>query len=222
MNVEVVGASLFGANCYVIWPEGASQALVVDPGPGTAEAVAEVCNAKGLDVGAVVLTHGHIDHVWEAARVAGSDVPVLISGPDLFWLDDPGALLGYDSASFGLGPWERPALIEEISSLTFEPVEGIALRMVPTPGHSPGSAIFLFAGGRDDPPMALSGDVVFAGSVGRTDLPGGDEQEMRESLRTLADALDPVTVLLPGHGPTTSWQRELDSNPFVRRARTRR
>lgn len=70
--------------------------------------------------------------------------------------------------------------------------------------------------------MALSGDVIFAGSVGRTDLPGGDEYVMRESLRTLADVLDPATVLLPGHGPQTRWGTELQTNPFVLRAQQRR
>lgn len=221
MNIAVVPASLFDANCYVIWTDGASDALVVDPGPGTSEGVAQVLNREGLRLSAVLLTHGHIDHVWEASQVANG-APVFIPEPDLSMMDDPEGALGRPAGSFGLGQWVRPDDLRGVGAGTIELIEGVSLRVVPAPGHSPGSSIFLLAPTLPTEKLALSGDVIFAGSVGRSDLPGGDEAVMSQTLRTLADALDPETVLLPGHGPRTQWAHELRSNPFVRQARARR
>ena len=232
LQIRVVPAVLFGANCYVVWEdtEPSKKALVVDPGPGTAQGVQDVLGAEQLEVGAVLLTHGHIDHVWDAAQVAALEqvtsadaeatvIPVLIPQPDLGFLQDPAGMLGFSPQGFGLPAWEYPAGVVPIEDLSFGPVPGIMFRMIPAPGHSPGSAVFLMAGtGGDATPLALSGDVVFAGSVGRTDLPGGDEEEMRESLRTLAGAMDPATTLLPGHGEATTWGHELATNPYVKRA----
>lgn len=220
MNIEVVPASLFDANCYVLWPAGGSEALIVDPGPGTSEGVAQVLQREGLRVGAVLLTHGHVDHVWEAHRVCAG-APVFIPEPDMPMMDDPEGALAMRVGSLGLGPWERPEDLRGVGAGMLSPAEGITLRVVPAPGHSPGSSIFLVAPTQPDEVLALSGDVIFAGSVGRSDLPGGDEGVMNETLRTLADALDPATVLLPGHGPQTRWGTELQSNLFVARARRR-
>ncbi len=221
MNIELIPAALFGANCYVLWDEGEGKALVVDPGPGTALQVQELLDKSGLELGAVLLTHGHVDHVWDAKAVSGDAVPVFIPEGDIHWLADPVGLLDMRAEALGLGPWETPALVEGLGAQTFTPVPGVTLRSVPAPGHSPGSSIFLVAVDPSQQPLAFSGDVIFAGSVGRTDLPGGDEWVMRETLRTLADALDPKTVLLPGHGEPTVWEQELASNPYVSRARRR-
>ena len=227
LQVKKIPAVLFGANCYVVWDDAqlSGKALVVDPGPGTASAVAQVLMSESLELGAVLLTHGHIDHVWDAAAVADGDsgghidVPVLIPKPDLKMLDDPAGLLGFSPEGFGLPSWVYPSSVQPIAELSFCPVPGVSVRMVPAPGHSPGSAVFLLAGHEPtDNPLALSGDGVFGGSVGRTDLPGGDEQEMRESLRTLASVLNPATTLLPGHGESTTWGHELATNPYVIRA----
>lgn len=223
-NIEVLKSSLFDANCYVIWPKRSAGALVVDPGPGTASQVLSTLERHDLKVEAVLLTHGHFDHVWDVAALVealGGDIPIYIPGPDLFWLDDPTAGLGLSLDHLGLGPWRKPAGVQPIEELQFNPTEQITVRTVPAPGHSPGSSVFLLGAEGLDEPHALGGDVVFAGSVGRTDLPGGDEYEMRESLRTLAVALDPATVLLPGHGPATKWSEELRSNPYVLRAVSR-
>ena len=221
MKIEVVGASLFDANCYVMWLEGSKEALVVDPGPGTAEGVSEVLESPDLAVGAVLLTHGHIDHVWQCATISAGR-PVYIPEPDLALIENPMGALGMRASALGIGEWQYPEVVVPLGSEQFNPVEGITVRVIPAPGHSPGSSVFLFAPTPTEAPMALSGDVIFAGSVGRTDLPGGDEYVMRESLRTLADVLDPATVLLPGHGPQTRWGTELQTNPFVLRAQQRR
>lgn len=218
IHIEAIKASLFDANCYVVWSDESRAALVVDPGPGTADRVKDFCNARKVDPAAVLLTHGHADHIWEADAVAGEALPVFIPEPDAYWLDNPAALLGIDAEWLQLPVWNKPTNIKRINSLDFEPVPGIPLRMIPAPGHSPGSAVFLIGMSPGQNSMALSGDVVFAGSVGRTDLPGGDETEMRESLRTLAASLDPATRLLPGHGPLTIWADEQKNNAYVRRA----
>lgn len=221
MNIEVLEASIFDANCYVLWADNGVEALVVDPGPGTAQQVRTLLADKGLEVGAVLLTHGHVDHVWDAEQVSSGTVPVYIPEADRYWLNDPLGGLQMRADALGLGAWEAPALVEGLGSQTFSPVEGLTLRLVPAPGHSPGSSVFLIAVEAGQQPLALCGDVIFAGSVGRTDLPGGDEWVMRETLRTLADILDPATVLLPGHGEPTRWKEELETNPYVARAKRR-
>lgn len=220
LEVRAIPAALFDANCYVLWDTESRQALIVDPGLGTAQGVQQLLDAEGLVAAAVLLTHGHGDHVWEAEAVseAGGGIPVYITEPDMFFLDDPAGLLGISTQKFGLGSWRKPELLTPISNLEFAPVEGINLRVIPAPGHSPGSAVFLVGAQGLGAPLGLSGDVIFKGTVGRTDLLGGNEQEMRQSLRTLANVMDPATTLLPGHGPQTTWAKELDSNPFVRRA----
>lgn len=226
LETRTIPAALFGAKCYLIWnrDEPDAPVLVVDPGPGTASTVADELERAGRSAGAILLTHGHVDHIWDAATVskANGDVPVYLPGPDFIFMDDPVAQLGFsgiDAAQMGLGPWTRPATLTEIGELTFSPVPGVAVRAIPTPGHSPGSAVFLLGSSSQPTPLALSGDVVFAGTVGRTDLPHGDETEMRQSLRTLANVLDPQTLLLPGHGAQTVWAEEMNTNPFVVRAR---
>lgn len=233
--VEKMIAPLFEANTYIMAPRDSQQALVVDPGQGHVQAIKDMLDSYGLHVAAVVCTHGHPDHVWDAARVAG-DAPVYIPKKDAEWFDeefcatDPLSMFVRNSVSY---PQERPTnLVElgyEAASAGFTPVEGITMRMVPAPGHSKGSALFLFNGditrGNVSERVggahlhALGGDVIFAGSIGRTDLAGGDEREMMNSLRTLQQVIDPQTTLLTGHGPLTTMGHEKQSNPFLAQAR---
>lgn len=234
MILERVGASLFDENCYVV--AAGREAVVVDPGPGTAAAIRSVLERHGLELGCVLLTHGHPDHVWDAAAVAG-DSPVLVPGPDLYRLDDP--LAGMEALgplAAVLGAWRRPARAEALPDRFLagggaEVVPGVALRSLPSPGHTEGSTIHFLAArwpddvarwvGAETPsdggphPLALTGDVVFRGSVGRTDLPGGDPEVMAWTLRTLVQVVDPRTWLLPGHGPGTTMARERVTNPFL-------
>ncbi len=220
LQVRQITSSLFDANCYVLWDEDSKVALVVDPGPGTAGSVKELLRDSGLSLGAILLTHGHGDHVWEAAAVqeGSENIPVFVTAPDIFFMEDPAGMLGIVPEKFGMAPWNPPANVTPLEKVSLDPVPGIGIRVVPAPGHSPGSAFFLVGSPGLTQPLAFSGDVVFAGSVGRTDLVGGDEYEMRESLRTLAQVIDPATTLLPGHGPQTTWARELATNPYVVRA----
>lgn len=217
IEIGTISTKLMGANCYIAYDDEAKEALIVDPGVGAARRVERYCEEHGLQPKAVLLTHGHADHVWDTAAIAenhGHRIPVYIPSADIFWLDSPADELGLTLPALH---WCKPDHITAAPINSWEPVKGVFLRMIPAPGHSPGSSIFLVDSPEDFAPTAFCGDVIFAGSVGRTDLPHGSETEMRESLRTLADVMDPRTKLLPGHGSRTTWRNELENNPYVLR-----
>ncbi len=234
MRLHVLPSPYYAANCVVLVPQGSASALVVDPSVGILAAIRAVLDAEGVGVGAVLATHGHPDHVWDCAEVASwageAPAPVWIPGPDRYRMDDPLAHI-LMPPPLEVGPWRKPADLRDFPAGSVELVDGLRMKMVPAPGHTEGSAVFLghcdveavaegevLYSSETPVPWALSGDVIFAGSVGRTDLPGGDETQMRHSLRTLGNALDPATLLAPGHGPMTTLERELASNPYLARA----
>lgn len=251
-------APVFAANCYVLAVARGGPALVVDPGAGTARAVHRLLREHDLSVGAVLLTHGHPDHLWDAAEVAG-DAPVHLAAPDLYRMADPAAPLGESLAPMFTaltdGPWQRPRRVEPLPPRCLgeggaEVVPGMVVRAVPAPGHTEGSTVLLVRGpldpagfdpdteaaaaddadegadadpGEDTDPaedrtLALTGDVLFAGTIGRADLPGADQRHMLATLRLLATALPPETVLLPGHGPATTLAQERRTNSYLREA----
>ncbi|MGM0386342.1 MAG: MBL fold metallo-hydrolase [Actinomycetota bacterium] len=232
MIVERIVADALSENCYLLAGSGTS--VVVDPGSGTAWAIRDLHERHGLTLGCVLLTHAHPDHVWDAAEVAG-EAPVYVPAPDRPRLEDPlGGTTPELLAVLGLDGWHRPANVRELGSAFFEGggaelVPGVAVRAVPAPGHTEGSSVYLLSGTwpahvagwvgatpSDEPqPLALTGDVVFRGSVGRTDLPGGEANVMAWSLRTLRQVVDPRTWILPGHGPGSTWRHELATNPFL-------
>lgn len=235
MLVEKMVAPLFEANTYIMVPAGSTSALVVDPGDGHCQEILEFASSRGLSIEAVLCTHGHPDHIWDAAAIAG-DAPVYIPAPDMTWMDNPtgqGHPLIDMIALMVSHPYERAknivALGHSAANDGFSPIEGLAMRMVMAPGHSQGSALFLFEGPvesgniaqtvGDANLFALGGDVIFAGGIGRTDLPGSDERQMMHSLRTLQNVIDPATWLLPGHGALTTMGEEKASNPYLRQAR---
>lgn len=229
-------ATVFGENCYLLAGEDSGTAVVVDPGAGTAAHVRAELQRRGLTLGCVLLTHGHPDHVWDAAAVAG-DAPVYVSEPDLARLDDPFALRHAQTDVMRMqfpGQWTRPAGVQVLPGEFFagggaELVPGIAVRALAAPGHTEGCTVYFLAGMLDEAGaamagaeagqhlLALTGDVIFRDSIGRTDLPGGDATVMEWTLRTLRQAIDPATLLFPGHGPATTMERELHHNPFLSR-----
>lgn len=236
MIVDACLSTVLDANCYVVARGEGDPALVIDPGVGTADAVAAIVKKWNLTIGAVLCTHGHLDHVWDAAEVAGR-APVYVPGPDLYRMDDPGSVdvMGPQFAPLVEHlphPWVKPtnlhAVPDEAVSGGVELVEGVPVRMLPAPGHSEGSSLFFVAGPVTagnragvgaSPILCFDGDVIFAGSVGRTDLPGGDQRLMLQTLRTLLNVVDPQTVLFPGHGPATTMERQAQSNPYLNEAR---
>lgn len=243
MLLRRITTPVLDEHCYVLAAGPGASALVVDPGAGTAGAVGAALAEHDLAMGAVVLTHGHADHLWDAAEVAG-EAPVYVGAPDAYRLEDPAGALGEPLASMYAQlagtPWRRPAQVLDLPGEVLRGegavlVPGLVVRAVPAPGHTEGSTILLLsarpeelddggvlpagAGAGEEPVLlGLCGDVVFAGSIGRTDLPGGDEKEMTATLRALAVSLPPATVLLPGHGPASVLGHELRTNPHLRLA----
>lgn len=225
------------ANTYILATE--ESALVVDPGAGSHAWIPNALASRGLKLAGVLLTHGHPDHVWDVAAIAGS-APVYIPGPDMYRMDDPAAYLPLDPrrdlalSRLGAQPWVKPEGLRELPaeaySGAFEIVPGLHIRALPTPGHTEGSAVFLLEGNpRPDregammstervEPIMIAGDVLFNGGVGRTDLPGGDEQKMAASLRLLVQVIKPETYVFPGHGPSTTLFHEVRHNPFLHSA----
>ena len=268
MILERTIAPVFAANCYVLAPGPDRPALVVDPGAGAVRGALALLRSNRLTLGAVLLTHGHADHVWdtaaliETARTEGllavedpadpaASVPVHIPEPDRYRLEDPDATTGVSAGGMTFAdlagtPWRRPGDIRAVPAEAFSgPVElvpGLPVRAVAAPGHSEGSTLFFLNAAladnallyeaeavEDDPSVAeeehdylvaLDGDVIFKGSVGRTDLPGGDQVQMWATLRFLASAVNPETVLLPGHCAATTMAHE-HANPYLAEAKVR-
>lgn len=243
MLVHILPTPFYGANCMVVTPsEG--PALVIDPSHGVIDRIRRIIDEAGLPLGAVLLTHGHPDHVWDCAEVASwaphteEPAPVWLPAPDMYRMDSPLTYVQIPPAALDLPAWRAPDTLRAFPSGAVELVPGLWMKMVPAPGHTEGSALFIAHSPlrlllhegqaetepreifRSDVPTAwaLSGDVIFAGSVGRTDLSGGDETQMRHSLRTIANALDPATILLPGHGPMTTLADQIATNPYLQRA----
>lgn len=207
----------FQANCYLIAPGEGEPCVIVDPGQDAEEPVAEALREHNLSPVAALLTHGHFDHIFAVAPICdGNDIPAWIHPGDREMLSDP--LKGISSLGVSLfgGRLEmrEPKEIRELADGTVLELAGLTITVDHTPGHTRGSVIFssgLEEGGR----LLFAGDTLFAGSIGRTDLPGGDMSTMLHSLRTKLLTQNDDTVVLPGHGPTTTIGRERASNPFL-------
>jgi len=217
--IRTVAAPLLGTNCHVL--ADGDGCVVVDPGSGVAAEVRDVVASTGLAPRAVLLTHGHLDHSWSAADLSREwGVPVLVHEDDAYRLADPvGSLgpLGTQLAAMAGSPSGPPvpAHVETFRADGDVPVTLIGgVRALHAPGHTEGSTVFL-VGGHGADATALTGDVLFAGTIGRCDLPGGDERAMAATLQRLA-RLDGATRVLPGHGPSTTIAAELVANPYLR------
>jgi len=190
---------------------------VVDPGQDAVEPLTELLAEHRLTPVAVVLTHGHLDHVFSVAPVCdGHDVPAWIHPDDRMLLTDPlRGLSPQASAAFG-GPLQlrEPREVRALDDGAALELAGLTLRVAHTPGHTQGSVIFTTPT-PDGIEVIFAGDTLFAGSIGRTDLPGGDPTQMMASLRERLLTRDDAAVVLPGHGPTTTIGRERASNPFL-------
>ncbi len=219
--LEVHGLSLgpIGTNCYLVHEAGSTRAFVVDPGD-QADVILEVARERGLEVEAILVTHCHWDYIGAVAALAeATGAPVWMSTTEAPVLEDP--------TSFPLGgpaPITPATVDHRLDGGERIEVAGIAIDVLATPGHSPGHLTFLVDGVRgasddtfESPPVAFVGDVIFQGSVGRTDLPFADGDTLMATLDRLVARLDAETVLLSGHGPVTTMQAELATNPFLRR-----
>ncbi len=222
MLVTGLEAQAFGTNCYVVAAGPGEQCLVVDPGIGVLDQLDELLAKHRLHPAAVLLTHGHLDHTFSVAPVCGArGITAYVHPADREMLADPAKGLSTDlSALFGGRlPYTEPEDVAELTDGATLTLAGIEVTVDHAPGHTGGSVLFrLPAAGTswDADQVCLSGDVLFAGSIGRTDLPGGDTDTMMASLRDKILPLADDTVVLPGHGPATTIGRERASNPYLR------
>lgn len=222
MLVRGFPAQAFDTNCYVVAPGQGEECVVVDPGIGVEQQLDDLLREHDLKPVAVLLTHGHIDHTFSVTPVAGArGIPAWIHPDDRDQLADPVKYLSAGSSQLfgGRLEWTEPEDVRLLDPA--EPLEIAGLRIAVdwAPGHTPGSVVFRLPGDEADgeagAPVLLSGDVLFAGSIGRTDLPGGSWEQMQASLAGVILPMSDETVVLPGHGPATTIGRERAANPFL-------
>jgi hydroxyacylglutathione hydrolase len=218
-DVLVAGfpAGSFQTNCYVVAAGQGQACVVVDPGQDAVEPLDALLAEHRLTPVAVLLTHGHFDHTYSVAPVCdGHDVPAWIHPDDREMLADPLKGMSEQATAFFGGRMElrEPREVRELTDGAALELAGLTLRVDHTPGHTRGSVVFTTPT-EEGVDVVLAGDTLFAGSIGRTDLPGGDHAQMLASLRDKLLTRADDTVVLPGHGPTTTVGRERASNPFL-------
>ena len=208
MQIHVVPVTPFEQNCSVLWCERTRRAAIVDPG-GDLDKVLRVIADRQLEVEKILLTHAHIDHAGAAGELARRcDLP--IEGPhpgDRFWIER----LPMQAEMFGFAPaepFEPTRWLGQGDLVRFGEVE---LQVRHCPGHTPGHVIYFHEPGR----LAIVGDVLFRGSIGRTDFPGGDYDTLIRSIRENLFPLGDDVRFLPGHGPMSTFGEERAGNPFV-------
>jgi len=214
-------AEAFGTNCYVVAAGPGEQCLVVDPGIGVLDRLDEVLAEHRLHPAAVLLTHGHLDHTFSVAPVCGArGITAYVHPADREMLADPAKGLSTDLTQLfgGRLTYTEPEDVAELTDGATLSLAGLEVTVDHAPGHTGGSVLFRMPGASafDAEQVCLSGDVLFAGSIGRTDLPGGSHETMLVSLRDKILPLADDTVVLPGHGPATTIGRERASNPYLR------
>ena len=213
-------AGVLACNCDVLAPKQGADAIVVDPGQRAMGPLRRILDENRLTPAAVLLTHGHIDHMWSAQKVSDTyGCPTYIHPADRYMLKDPVKALGQGFA-LGLASLAVGALFREprqIVELDRDgdklDLGGITVAVDHTPGHTQGSVVFRVEEGPDQ--LALTGDTLFKQSVGRTDLPGGSGRDLLTSIVTKLLVLDDDTMVLPGHGERSTIGAERRTNPFL-------
>lgn len=215
--VAVVPAEAFGTNCYVVATAPGERCLVIDPGIGVVDRLDAVLDEHRLHPAAVLLTHGHLDHTFSVAPVCGArDITAYVHPADRELLADPAKGMSADLRQLfgGRLPYAEPADVAPLTDGATLSIAGLQITVGHAPGHTGGSVLFHTPG--DEVPLCFSGDVLFAGSIGRTDLPGGSHAAMLATLRDRVLPLPDDTQVLPGHGPLTTIGRERATNPYLR------
>jgi hydroxyacylglutathione hydrolase len=210
-------AGAFAANCYIVAPGPGEQCLIIDPGQDAEPGINEIVDRYRLRPAAVLLTHGHIDHVWSVAPVCGArDIPAYIHPADRALLSDParGFPLQQSQQLLGGLTFTEPADVVELTGGMTLDLAGVQVVADHAPGHTPGSLTFRLPGDAE-PGTLFSGDLLFAGSIGRVDLPGGDYATILDSLARVCLPLPDETVVRAGHGPKTTIGAERTANPYL-------
>jgi hydroxyacylglutathione hydrolase len=212
-------AGAWGTNCYLVAPAAGEECVIIDPGHEAARGVEETLAKHRLKPVAVLLTHGHLDHVACVVPVCGAhDVPAWIHPEDRYMMSDPEKALGMSIGQPLMGQLTigEPDDVRELTDGAGLQLAGLELTVAHAPGHTKGSVTFRLPEAGETPSVLFSGDLLFAGSIGRTDLPGGSPTEILDSLARVCLPLDDSTVVLSGHGPQTTIGRERHANPFLR------
>ena len=220
MILEVLPAPYFETNCWIFAPSRNSECFIVDPGmanPNFLGPIQEVLRKHNLKPVASLITHGHLDHTFSVVPFSNEyKVPALIHSLDRKLLKDPfkalqvGGMSSQIMAEFGISEFFEPELVRELSDLEEFSIAGFNIKVDHAPGHTAGSAMFTIDG-----TYLISGDVLFAGAIGRTDMPTGSAQDMRKSLRNKILPLQDELIVLPGHGPQTTIGRERKNNQYL-------
>jgi hydroxyacylglutathione hydrolase len=211
-------AGLLQCNCYVLAPHPGADAVIVDPGQRAMGQLRRILDENRLTPAAVLLTHGHIDHIWSAQKVSDTfGCPTYIHPEDRFMLTDPIKDFGPKLGQLLLAAiFREPKQVVELDRDGDKiDLAGISVTVDHTPGHTRGSVVFRVQGAIDAKDVAFTGDTLFERSVGRTDLYGGSGRDLLCSIVDKLLVLDDKTVVLPGHGNSTTIGAERRSNPYL-------
>lgn len=208
MPYRIIPVTPFEQNCTLIWCDKTKEAAVVDPG-GDLDRIEAAIKVAGVTVKQILLTHAHIDHAGGAAAFAERHgLPII--GPhegDQFWIDG----LGQQARMFGFQPSKPFVPTRWLHQGDSVPLGKLTLEVRHCPGHTPGHVVFF----EPESQLAIVGDVLFAGSIGRTDFPGGNHQELIDAIRRELFTLGDEVEFIPGHGPMSTIGEERATNPFV-------
>jgi hydroxyacylglutathione hydrolase len=209
-QIRTIVSSPFEENTYLAWLPGRKDCVIVDPGLEP-DLIITALKKEGLAVAAILNTHGHADHIGgnEALKEAFPTAPLVIGADDAIMLTDAMANL---SALFGM-PVLSPPADRTVAEGDVIEAAGMHFEVLEIPGHSPGHVVFVLRG---TPTIVFGGDVLMRGSIGRSDFPGGDQDQLLTGIRTKLYGLPPETAVYPGHGPVTTTGHESKTNPFVR------
>jgi hydroxyacylglutathione hydrolase len=223
----------WATNCVLLGDRSRGEVVIVDPGQGAEDAVPGLVGSLGLRPVAILLTHGHLDHLWAAPGLARDlGIPVHLHPADRWLWESPPAAFGPGgeqlAAGFGFADWDVTGVeVRDLADGQRLELAGVRLEVHHTPGHTPGHVTFTTADLAGSPVVLdgrrldvsdgvlIAGDLLFAGSIGRTDLAGGDPAAMGRSLAATMGRHTDTTIVVPGHGPATSIGSERASNPFL-------
>ena len=211
MEILTIELGPFATNAFLLWNDGGNDAVLFDAPPGAEDTLPNVLSERGLELTDVYLTHGHWDHFSGLPQLESASIGTWLHPEDRILVEKPELAASYVPPGLPM----RPARIDhDLHHGQKLEILGQPCEVRHVPGHCPGNVLFYFK----EQNFAITGDAIFAGSIGRTDLPGGDFPTLEKAIREQIYTLPESTKLLPGHGPQTSVAQEKGSNPFVRPA----
>ena len=214
MLIRSFPAPMFATNCWVIAPAAGGECIIVDPGmPDISSDIEMIIEENKLKPVAAFITHGHLDHTFSIKPLAdGYDIPTYIHSEDRRFIADPSGIHGLEFIDQLKGiVFEEPLKVNEVKNGATLDLLGMQIEVIHAPGHTKGSVMFVL-----NQEILMSGDVLFAGSIGRTDLPTGSASDMKSTLKNRVLTLSDELRVLPGHGPETTIKYERKNNPYLK------